>query len=201
MGAVMSCVAFCLSTFSVNINMMLFLYGCLGGIYCVYPVFLSDPPHPYQLNYTPPGIGFGLLYLPSIVMVGLYFDRKRAFATGIAVCGSGIGTLFFAPLAQILIDEYGWKGMTIIMGGLMLNGLVSALIYKPIKAKKISHESKNAELVCGVFCAIKKNIEGYTASPHCHHHYYYHNHHYTTYISNLLPPHHYYYLHTTTTVG
>ena len=72
-------------------------------------------------------------------MVGLYFDRKRAFATGIAVCGSGIGTLVFAPLAQALINEYGWKGMTIIMGGLMLNGIPVAIIYKPLKAKKRTH--------------------------------------------------------------
>lgn len=28
------------------------------------------------------GIGMGLLYLPSIVMVGYYFEEKRAIATG-----------------------------------------------------------------------------------------------------------------------
>ncbi len=35
------------------------------------------------------GMGFGLMYLPSIVIVGYYFDKKRAFATGVATCGSG----------------------------------------------------------------------------------------------------------------
>ena len=35
------------------------------------------------------GMGFGLMYLPSIVIVGYYFDKKRAFATGLATCGSG----------------------------------------------------------------------------------------------------------------
>lgn len=42
------------------------------------------------------GIGFGLVYLPSLVIVSHYFDSKRAMATGIAVCGSGIGTIIFA---------------------------------------------------------------------------------------------------------
>ena len=42
-------------------------------------------------HHPPPGIGFGMMYLPSIVVVGFYFDKKRALATGIAVCGSGIG--------------------------------------------------------------------------------------------------------------
>lgn len=30
-GAVFSCIAFCLSTLSTSINMMLLFYGCLGG--------------------------------------------------------------------------------------------------------------------------------------------------------------------------
>ena len=30
--------------------------------------------------------------LPAIVSVSVYFEKKRAFATGIAVCGSGLGT-------------------------------------------------------------------------------------------------------------
>lgn len=38
------------------------------------------------------GIGDGLLFLPSIVIVSQYFDKKRALATGIASMGSSIGT-------------------------------------------------------------------------------------------------------------
>ena len=37
------------------------------------------------------GIGDGLLFLPSIVIVSQYFDKKRALATGIASMGSSIG--------------------------------------------------------------------------------------------------------------
>jgi len=55
------------------------------------------------------GIGFGLMYLPSVVMVGFYFDKNRAMATGIAVCGSGIGTFVLAPIVHSLVSEYGWK--------------------------------------------------------------------------------------------
>lgn len=38
------------------------------------------------------GVGDGLLFLPSIVIVSQYFDKKRALATGIASMGSSIGT-------------------------------------------------------------------------------------------------------------
>jgi len=40
------------------------------------------------------GIGFGLIYVPSIVSVGFYFEKKRSLAMGIAVCGSGLGKIF-----------------------------------------------------------------------------------------------------------
>ena len=30
----------------------------------------------------------------------MYFEKKRAFATGIAVCGSGLGTFVMAPVSQ-----------------------------------------------------------------------------------------------------
>ena len=37
------------------------------------------------------GLGFGLIYVPAIVSVGFYFEKKRSIAMGIAVCGSGLG--------------------------------------------------------------------------------------------------------------
>jgi len=55
------------------------------------------------------GVGVGLLNLPSIVTVGFYFDKRRALANGISICGTGIGTFVFAPLASYLVSEYGWK--------------------------------------------------------------------------------------------
>jgi len=78
------------------------------------------------------GIGFGLMYLPSIVMVGFYFEKRRAFATGIAVCGSGIGAFIFAPLADWLLSNYGWKGATWIIAGLVLNGVVVGALFRPL---------------------------------------------------------------------
>jgi hypothetical protein len=50
------------------------------------------------------GFGLSLCYVAAIVIVAYYFDTKRSFATGISVCGSGIGTFIFAPLIQYLIS-------------------------------------------------------------------------------------------------
>ena len=37
------------------------------------------------------GFGLSLCYVAAIIIVAYYFDRKRSFATGISVCGSGVG--------------------------------------------------------------------------------------------------------------
>jgi MFS family permease len=54
------------------------------------------------------GIGFGLIYLPAIVSVGVYFESKRSFAIGIAVCGSGLGTLAFPAIMPYVINYPSW---------------------------------------------------------------------------------------------
>jgi len=61
-GSVISAVAVATSIFSPTISIMWLLFGLIGGI------------------------GMGLVYLPSIVMVGYYFEDKRAIATGKMNC-------------------------------------------------------------------------------------------------------------------
>ena len=90
------------------------------------------------IKYIPPisGVGFGLMYLPAIVIVAQYFSTKRSMATGLAVCGSGIGTFIFGPLTTLLIREYGWRGTLWIIGALVLNGIVCAALYRPLVATR-----------------------------------------------------------------
>ena len=75
----------------------------------------------------------GLLYLPAIVSVGHYFKKKRALATGIAVCGSGVGGFVFAPLSEFLIEMYTWKGAMWIISAICLNGVVVAALLRPLE--------------------------------------------------------------------
>ncbi|KAK0179893.1 hypothetical protein PV327_005604 [Microctonus hyperodae] len=79
------------------------------------------------------GMGFGLIYLPAIVCVTVYFEKLRSLATGIAVCGSGLGTLIFAPFIGYLISEYGWRGAFMITSALMLNCIILGILFRPIE--------------------------------------------------------------------
>ena len=35
------------------------------------------------------GTGLGLMYVPAVCSVGYWFDKKRAFATGVVTSGKG----------------------------------------------------------------------------------------------------------------
>ena len=62
------------------------------------------------------GFAMGMVSMPSIIGVGHYFDKRRAIATGIAVCGGGVGTFCVAPLSKVLLQQYDWKGAHLIIG-------------------------------------------------------------------------------------
>src|SRR5436190_15273542 len=63
------------------------------------------------------GIGAGLIYVPAVITTGFYFERWRALATGIAVCGSGIGAFLLAPISDILVKNFGWRGALLFQAG------------------------------------------------------------------------------------
>lgn len=76
------------------------------------------------------GIGFGLIYLPSIVIVGYWFNKKRALATGIAVCGSSLGGFALVPMCSILLEEYDWRGTTLLLGGFVINAAWAGALFR-----------------------------------------------------------------------
>ena len=69
-------------------------------------------------------------------MVGKYFSRRKALAYGIAMSGSGIGTFILAPVVQLLIEQFSWRGALLILGGFVLNLCVCGALMRPITLKE-----------------------------------------------------------------
>ena len=78
------------------------------------------------------GIGFGLSHLPAVVMLSLYFDTKIGTATGIAMSGTGLGTIFMSVVTQYLVDEYGWRGTMLVLSAINANLCVAAATMRPV---------------------------------------------------------------------
>lgn len=108
LGSILATIGFAVSTQANHVEVLFLTFGILAGF------------------------GLSLCYVASVVIVAYYFDKRRSFATGLAVCGSGIGTSIFAPLTQHLIDEYGWRGATLILGGLLLNLAVCGALMRDL---------------------------------------------------------------------
>jgi len=67
------------------------------------------------------------VYVPAVIAVGFYFERWRALATDIAVCGSGIGTFLMALLCTLFLSTYGWIGALLIQADKALFSLSLSL--------------------------------------------------------------------------
>lgn len=107
-GSILAFLGFVISAFVDNMETLFLTFGIMAGF------------------------GLSLCYVAAVVIVAYYFEKKRSLATGISVCGSGIGTFVFAPLTYILLDEYGWRGTTLILAGFFLNMAVCGLLFRDL---------------------------------------------------------------------
>ncbi|XP_015607738.1 monocarboxylate transporter 12 [Cephus cinctus] len=106
------------------------------------------------------GLGFGLIYLPAIVSVTCYFEKYRSLATGIAVCGSGLGTFIFAPLSEYLIVTYGWRGAMMIISAIVLNCAIFGALFRPLEPVKPKNIAmKELPLIKEEFVKVSQPLE------------------------------------------
>ncbi|KAL8608640.1 hypothetical protein ACOMHN_002869 [Nucella lapillus] len=115
------------------------LVGLCGGVIAALGVAASafaPNIHLFILGFgLVAGVGVGLIYLPSITMVNAYFHKKRGMVAGIITSGSGFGLLALAPLTEILMEEYGWRGCYLIMAAITLNFCVCASLMRPLRPR------------------------------------------------------------------
>ncbi|KAG1673388.1 Monocarboxylate transporter 2 [Nymphon striatum] len=90
---------------------------CIGSVSCVYS---SELPVMILTFSLIGGIGLGFLYISAIIIIGFYFKNRIALASGIAMCGTSVGTFAFNPLREYMQDIHGWNRSTSIFGGLGL---------------------------------------------------------------------------------
>ncbi|XP_046547158.1 monocarboxylate transporter 12-like [Haliotis rubra] len=122
-GSLIATIGFVVSTFSPNVEILILTYGVIGGF------------------------GFGMMYLPAIVSVGFYFEKKRAIATGIGVCGSGVGMFIFAPFSRYLLDALEWKSALLILAGIVFNGMVCGMLMRPLSASPKPKKSNVTDMI------------------------------------------------------
>lgn len=82
------------------------------------------------------GLGSGMAYLPAVVMVGRYFQKRRALAQGLSTTGTGVGTFLMTALLKYLCAEYGWRNAMFIQGAVSLNLCVCGALMRPLAPRR-----------------------------------------------------------------
>ena len=121
------------------------VYGCrpvamAGGIFTGLSFICSAFATSIDLLCLSTGIlaslGLCMTYIPSIVAVTMYFDKRRGLATGLAVTGSGLGAFAFPPLLEFLLGQYSWRGALLVVGGICFNIVAAGSLFRPLPVDK-----------------------------------------------------------------
>lgn len=78
------------------------------------------------------GLGAGFTQTPGVLIVSLYFKKRRALASALVISGNSIGSFYMPPLIDYLLSEYRLRGTFLIIAALQLHISVASLLYRPI---------------------------------------------------------------------
>ena len=91
------------------------------------------------------GIGHSMYFLSSLIITQFYFKKNRALASGISLCGHGVGTLVSMPLLRMCINSVGWRNAMMLHAGVLMQVVVLGALYRPVKTKNdTTHEETGA---------------------------------------------------------
>lgn len=107
-----------------------------GSVLLVFGMMMTSLATEYYQVFLAQGIIVGLaggcLFVPSVAIVATYFDKKRAFATGLAACGSSIGGVIYPIIFHDLQPKIGFAWATRVIGFIaMATCILSVSIMKP----------------------------------------------------------------------
>ncbi|KAM9541923.1 monocarboxylate transporter 14 isoform 2-T3 [Guaruba guarouba] len=109
--------------------------GILNALGWILSAYASDVHYLFLTFGVTAGVGSGMVYLPAVVMVGQYFQKRRALAQGLSTTGTGFGAFLMTALLKYLCIEFGWRNAMFIQGAISLNLCVCGALMRPLSPK------------------------------------------------------------------
>jgi len=117
--------------------------GVIMLLGCVISAFATSLFYLYISFGIITGLGGGLIFAPSYIIVAQYFDKKKGRAMSFATIGSGLGMIALAPILDLLLHHYSLYGCFLILGAIQFNNCVSGCLFRPLpKHRKVQEEVK-----------------------------------------------------------
>jgi MFS family permease len=86
----------------------------------------------YVLIGAAVGIGVAMTgMVPASAMLSRWYHARLSRAIGIAFSATGVGIIVFVPIAQALVDHYGWRSAYRMLGAALLVALPLVLLALP----------------------------------------------------------------------
>ncbi|XP_014818174.1 PREDICTED: monocarboxylate transporter 13-like [Calidris pugnax] len=106
--------------------------GLLSGLGLLLGAFATHITHLYLSVGLLAGLGWALVFTPSLGTVGRYFPARRALATGLVVSGASVSGLALGPLVPLLLDTYGWRGALLLLAAISFNLVAAGALLRPL---------------------------------------------------------------------
>ncbi|XP_067687728.1 monocarboxylate transporter 12-like [Haliotis asinina] len=126
--------SFVISMFSCRVCVV------LSGVTCLIGFALSSVVTDIRLLFITygflAGLGRGLTYTGSLVIVGYYFPKDSSLVTGLCTTGVGLGMFVHPRLTQALLDFYGLEGTFRLIGAISFQTCVFGSLMRPSKFER-----------------------------------------------------------------
>ncbi|XP_036891306.1 monocarboxylate transporter 11 isoform X1 [Sturnira hondurensis] len=107
--------------------------GILTSLGFVFSAFAGSLLHLYLSLGVLAGSGWALVFAPALGTVSRYFSRRRVLAVGLALTGNGASSLLLAPVLQLLLDAFGWRGALLLLGAITLHLTPCGALLRPLE--------------------------------------------------------------------
>ncbi|XP_038076715.1 monocarboxylate transporter 12-like [Patiria miniata] len=81
------------------------------------------------------GPSLGVLAVLNKVLLTRHFQKRYTLANGIGRTGLAVALLAFAPMTQLFLDTYGWRGAALLIAGISMHQIASAAVVRVTKAQ------------------------------------------------------------------
>lgn len=97
------------------------------------------------------GCGVSLTLLSSMLLIQEHFHKHRSIATSIAFLGLPIGNAVSPFITNYLLEEYGWRGALVLHSGILLNTIILAMMFLPVKQQQTRKVEPSLSNFCQTF--------------------------------------------------
>ncbi|XP_016141151.1 monocarboxylate transporter 13-like isoform X2 [Sinocyclocheilus grahami] len=117
--------------------------GFLSGLGFILASQATSLLHLYLTMGLISGLGWALVFTPTVASVMQYFTVRRSLAMGLGFTGVGLASFAFSPLFQYLVEVYAWRGALLVLGGLSFNMIACGALIRPLGRPEVVLKTEN----------------------------------------------------------